>query len=86
VASLNAAKLASKGDDKIPVYLPDTSDLTNLSEDEKQKQTKKRNKLLRQIEELEKRKESGEDLDMDQSKKIARKDATLAEIEFIKNN
>ena len=59
------------------------SELAALSPEEKQKNIKKRNKLLRQIEELESRKEKGEKLDSDQTKKLNRKDQVLKELEIL---
>ena len=59
------------------------SKLAALSPEEKQKNIKKRNKLLRQIEELESRKEKGEKLDSDQTKKLNRKDQVLKELEIL---
>ncbi|CAG5087859.1 Oidioi.mRNA.OKI2018_I69.PAR.g11650.t1.cds [Oikopleura dioica] len=83
IAGLNAAKIKSEdsGDSKktVNASAPDSS-LAELSVEEKQKQIKKRTKVLRQIEGLEKRRDAGETLDPDQINKIARKEAILAEL------
>jgi len=84
IAGLNAAKI--KGEDKtdsqktVRATEAAESSLADLSEEEKQKQIKKRTKVLRQIEGLEKRRDTGETLDPDQINKINRKEAILMEL------
>ena len=73
VAGLDKAKI----EDKKP---EEKVDLSSLSAEEKTKQVKKRNKLLRQIEELEAKKASGEELTPDQKIKIDRKQIVLDEL------
>lgn len=70
MASLDAVKIKaiSETAKEQPKYEPNYDDITGLSEDEKQKNIKRRNKLLRQIEDLEQRQVNGEKLDADQSK------------------
>lgn len=78
VAGLDKAKI----DDKKP---EEKVDLSSLPAEEKTKQVKKRNKLLRQIEELEAKKESGEELTPDQKIKIDRKQIVLDELKQLQN-
>ena len=78
VAGLDKAKI----EDKKP---EEKVDLSSLSAEEKTKQVKKRNKLLRQIEELEAKKESGEELTPDQKIKIDRKQIVLDELKQLQN-
>lgn len=78
VAGLDKAKI----DDKKP---EEKVDLSSLPTEEKTKQVKKRNKLLRQIEELEAKKESGEELTPDQKIKIDRKQIVLDELKQLQN-
>lgn len=88
VASLDAVKIKaiSETAKEQPKYEPNYDDITGLSEDEKQKNIKRRNKLLRQIEDLEQRQVNGEKLDADQSKKIARKQVILDELKYLKES
>ena len=84
VAGLNQVKLKQEAEKSESKSEEDTlSELAALSPEEKQKNIKKRNKLLRQIEELESRKEKGEKLDSDQTKKLNRKDQVLKELEIL---
>jgi len=78
VAGLDKAKI----EDKKP---EEKVDLSSLPAEEKTKQVKKRNKLLRQIEELEAKKESGEELTPDQKIKIDRKQIVLDELKQLQN-
>jgi len=82
IAGLNAAKIKGeeKTDSQKTVPKEPESSLADLSEEEKQKQIKKRTKVLRQIEGLEKRRDTGETLDPDQINKINRKGAILSEL------
>lgn len=68
-----------------PEALPEINydELTGLSAEEKTKNIKRRNKLLRQIEELEQRQVNGEKLGEDQAKKISRKQHILDELKFL---
>ena len=59
------------------------SELSNLTPEEKQKNIKKRNKLLRQIDDLAARHAKGESLDEDQTKKLARKQTIIDELAFL---
>jgi len=78
VACLDKAKIEdTKSEEKV--------DLGSLSADEKSKQVKKRNKLLRQIEELEAKKDAGEELTPDQKIKIDRKQIVLDELNQLQN-
>jgi len=84
VAGLNQVKLKQEAEKSESKSEEDAlSELAALSPEEKQKNIKKRNKLLRQIEELESRKEKGEKLDSDQTKKLNRKDQVLKELEIL---
>ena len=84
VAGLNQVKLKQEAEKSESKSEENTlSELAALSPEEKQKNIKKRNKLLRQIEELESRKEKGEKLDSDQTKKLNRKDQVLKELEIL---
>ena len=85
MAGLNQVKLkqeAAKSEAAKPEGA-DLAELAGLSPEEKQKNIKKRNKLLRQIEELQARKEKGEKLDSDQTKKLNRKEQVLKELEVL---
>jgi len=54
-----------------------------LPVEEKQKQIKKRNKLLRQIEELETKQNNGDDMSPDQLAKLARKETIVEELNML---
>ena len=75
MAGLNAAKITAEP--KAVESTAKTEDLSSLSAEEKQKQIKKRNKLIRQIEELEVKQQSGEEMSPDQAAKLARKGTIL---------
>ena len=69
VAGLNAAKITAEAKESENVAKTTATpepDLSQLSPEEKQKQIKKRNKLLRQIEELETKQNNGDDMSPDQ--------------------
>ena len=85
MAGLNQVKLKQEAEKSESAKTEEDtlSELAALSPEEKQKNIKKRNKLLRQIEELESRKEKGEKLDSDQTKKLNRKDQVLKELEIL---
>ena len=75
MAGLNAAKITAEP--KPVESTAKTEDLSSLSAEEKQKQIKKRNKLIRQIEELEVKQQNGEEMSPDQAAKLARKGTIL---------
>jgi len=79
VAGLNAAKITAEVK-TVESNTAKTEDLSSLSAEEKQKQIKKRNKLIRQIEELEVKQQSGEEMSPDQAAKLARKGTILDEL------
>jgi len=87
VASLNAVKMNSTSETKEnsskAAEALDLSELSNLTPEEKQKNIKKRNKLLRQIDDLAARHAKGESLDEDQTKKLARKQTIIDELAFL---
>ena len=80
VAGLNAAKISAEA--KQPEEAK-SEDLSALSPEEKQKQVKKRNKLLRQIEELETKQKNGDEMSADQLAKIERKQTILEELKVL---
>ena len=77
VAGLNAAKISAEPKTVNTASDAKSEDLSSLSHEEKQKQIKKRNKLIRQIEELEVKQQNGEEMSPDQLAKLARKGTIL---------
>merc|ERR1711892_1636264 len=90
VAGLNAAKITAEPKEHNIVQSTTTTatptpepDLSTLPVEEKQKQIKKRNKLLRQIEELETKQNNGDDMSPDQLAKLARKETIVEELNML---
>jgi len=93
VAGLNAAKItAEPKENNVNNVVQSTTttatptpepDLSTLPVEEKQKQIKKRNKLLRQIEELETKQNNGDDMSPDQLAKLARKETIVEELNML---